>query len=159
MCFAGTVMFDLPVLGAGWFWQYCLRKKYVLWGRKQSVALSQFSWLNHLPCRTKLVLRLSVLSPYGPPDWRTNLRSQFVFAYSTSSLATKKSIINKINTFTILRAERFWDRITVGGRFPCTCLERPWGPPRLLHNSYWVIPEGKTTGMFTTHPYPAPRSR
>jgi len=28
-------------------------------------------------------------------------------------------------------------------RFFRTCPDRPWGPPSLLHNGYWVFPGGK----------------
>ena len=35
-----------------------------------------------------------------------------------------------------------WDRILVGTRFS-TRPDRPWGPPSLLYNGYWVFPGGK----------------
>jgi len=31
----------------------------------------------------------------------------------------------------------------VGGEIFCTCPDRPWGPPNLLYNGYWVFPGGK----------------
>jgi hypothetical protein len=30
-----------------------------------------------------------------------------------------------------------------GGKIFCTCPDRPWGPPSLLYNGYWVFPRGK----------------
>ena len=45
-----------------------------------------------------------------------------------------------------LHAGRFGDRIPVGGEIFCTRPDRPWGPPSLLYNRYWVIPAGKTGG-------------
>jgi hypothetical protein len=30
-----------------------------------------------------------------------------------------------------------------GGEIFRICPDRPWGPPSLLYNGYWVIPEGK----------------
>jgi len=30
-----------------------------------------------------------------------------------------------------------------GGEIIRTCPDRPWGPPSLLYNGYWVFPEGK----------------
>ena len=29
-----------------------------------------------------------------------------------------------------------------GGKIFCTCPDRPWGPPSLLHNGYWVFRGG-----------------
>ena len=37
--------------------------------------------------------------------------------------------------------------------------DRPWGPPNLLQNGYWVIPGSKAAGALTTHPHLAPRLR
>jgi len=34
------------------------------------------------------------------------------------------------------------DRMPVGTRFSARP-DRPWGPPSLLNNGYWVFPEGK----------------
>ena len=30
-----------------------------------------------------------------------------------------------------------------GGEIFCTCPDRPWGPPSLLYNGYWVFPRSK----------------
>jgi hypothetical protein len=32
------------------------------------------------------------------------------------------------------------------GEIFLTCPDRPWGPPSLLYNGYWVLPGGKATG-------------
>jgi hypothetical protein len=29
------------------------------------------------------------------------------------------------------------------GKIFCTCPDRPWGPPSLLYNEYWVFPGGE----------------
>jgi len=34
-------------------------------------------------------------------------------------------------------------QIPVGSKICRTCPDRPWGPPSLLYNGYWVFPGGK----------------
>ena len=41
-----------------------------------------------------------------------------------------------------LRAGRSGDRIPVGGEIFRTCPDRPWDPPNLLYDGYWVFPGG-----------------
>jgi hypothetical protein len=36
-----------------------------------------------------------------------------------------------------------------------TCPDRPWGPPSLLYNGYWVFPEGKERPGHDADPSPA----
>jgi hypothetical protein len=36
-----------------------------------------------------------------------------------------------------------------------TRTDRPWGPPSLLYNGYWVFPGGKATGRGAGHPTPS----
>jgi hypothetical protein len=42
-----------------------------------------------------------------------------------------------------LWAGRSGYRIPVGGEIFRACPDRPWGPPSLLYNGYWVFPGGK----------------
>jgi len=53
-----------------------------------------------------------------------------------------------------LRAGWSGDRIPVGGEIFCTCPDRPWGPPNLLYNGYWVLPGGKEQLGCDTNPSP-----
>jgi hypothetical protein len=48
-----------------------------------------------------------------------------------------------------------------GGEIFRTRPDRPWGPPSLLYNAYWVYPGGKAEGAWCwlTIPLLAPRSR
>jgi hypothetical protein len=48
-----------------------------------------------------------------------------------------------------------------GGETFRTCPDRPWGPPSLLHNGYWVFPGVKNGQgvMLTPHPLLVPWSR
>ena len=50
---------------------------------------------------------------------------------------------SSVGIATELRAGRSGDRIPVGGQIFRTCSDRPWGPPSLLYNGYWVFPGGK----------------
>jgi hypothetical protein len=50
---------------------------------------------------------------------------------------------SSVGIATELRAGRAGDRIPVGGEIFRTCPDRPWGPPSLLYNGYWVFPEGR----------------
>jgi len=45
-----------------------------------------------------------------------------------------------------------------GDEIYLTCPDRPWGPPSLLYNGYWVFPGGKDVTL-TPHPLLVPRSR
>ena len=50
-------------------------------------------------------------------------------------------------------------KIPVGTRFSARP-DRPWGPPSLLYNGYWVFPGGRGGRgvLLTTHPLLVPRS-
>jgi hypothetical protein len=37
----------------------------------------------------------------------------------------------------------------------CARPDRPWGPPSLLYNGYWVFPGGKAAGAWRRHPPPS----
>jgi len=41
----------------------------------------------------------------------------------------------------------------------CIHPDRPWGPPSLLFNGYWIFPRGEAAGavVLTTHPNLVPR--
>jgi len=39
-----------------------------------------------------------------------------------------------------------------GVKILCTCPAQPWGPPSLLYNGYWVLPEVKKLGRGVGHP-------
>jgi len=42
-----------------------------------------------------------------------------------------------------------------GGKIFHTCPDRPWGPPSLLYNGYWVFPRGlKSDWGMTLTPHP-----
>jgi len=41
-----------------------------------------------------------------------------------------------------------------GGEIFCTCPDRLWGPPSLLHNGYRVFPGGKAAGTWHWPPTP-----
>jgi hypothetical protein len=41
-----------------------------------------------------------------------------------------------------------------GGEIFRTRPDRPWGPPSLLYNGYWVFPGGKTVGAWCWPPTP-----
>jgi hypothetical protein len=55
-----------------------------------------------------------------------------------------------------LRAGRSGDRIAVGGggEILRTCPDRPWGPPILLYNGYWVFPGDKERPGRDANPSP-----
>ena len=42
-----------------------------------------------------------------------------------------------------------------GGEFFRTRPDRPWGPPRLHYNGYWVFPGGKAAGAWHWPPIPS----
>ena len=42
-----------------------------------------------------------------------------------------------------------------GGKIFCTCPERPWGPPSLLYDGYWVFLGGKAAGAWRWPPIPS----
>jgi len=44
----------------------------------------------------------------------------------------------------------------LGGEIFLTCLDRPWGPPSLLYNGYWVFPGGKERPERDADPSPPP---
>ena len=45
-----------------------------------------------------------------------------------------------------------------GGEILCALPDRPWGPPSLLYNGYWVFPGGKAAGVCVDQPpHLAPR--
>ena len=50
---------------------------------------------------------------------------------------------SSVGIATELRAGRSGDRIPVGGARFYARPDRPWGPPSLLYNGYWVFPGGK----------------
>jgi len=41
-----------------------------------------------------------------------------------------------------------------GGEIFHTCPDRPWGPPSLQYNGYWVFPGGKVRPGRGANPYP-----
>ena len=41
-----------------------------------------------------------------------------------------------------------------GGEIFRTCPDRPWGPPSLLYNGYWVFPGGNAAGKWRWPPTP-----
>jgi len=49
-----------------------------------------------------------------------------------------------------------WGSNPGGGEIFCTCPDRPWGPPSLLYNGYWVaFPGVKWPGHVVDHPSPS----
>ena len=54
-----------------------------------------------------------------------------------------------------IESRRWW-----WGEIFRTRSDRPWIPPRLLHNGYWVIPGGKAAGVWRWPPtHPQTRSK
>jgi hypothetical protein len=47
-----------------------------------------------------------------------------------------------------------WGPNPGGGEIFRTCPDRPWGPPSLLYNEYWVFPGGKVAGARCWPPTP-----
>jgi len=41
-----------------------------------------------------------------------------------------------------------------GGEFFRNCPDRPWGPPSLMYNGYWVFPGGKEQSGCDAAPSP-----
>jgi len=53
-----------------------------------------------------------------------------------------------------LRAERSGGSNPSGGEIFRTCPDRPWAPPSLLYNGYWVFPGIKSGRGVTLNPHP-----
>ena len=47
-----------------------------------------------------------------------------------------------------------WELNPSKGEIFCTCPDRPWGPPNLLYNGYWVFPGGKEQPGCDADPLP-----
>jgi len=91
-----------------------------------------------------------------PPCLKVDIRTGFQFFHIP--LASLGARITRYSDS--LRARRSGDRIPVEGEIFHTRPDRPWGPPSLLYNVYWVFPgvKGSRGVMPTTHPYLVPRS-
>ena len=50
-----------------------------------------------------------------------------------------------------------WGLNSGGGEIFHTCPDRPWGPPSLLYNGYWVFPGVKSGQSVTLTPHPFQR--
>jgi len=48
----------------------------------------------------------------------------------------------------------YGDRTPVGGEIFRALPDRPWGPPNILYNGYWVFPRGKAAGAWLWPPNP-----
>jgi hypothetical protein len=62
----------------------------------------------------------------------------------TYLLAAIAQSVQRLATFWTVRGSN-----PGGGEIFSTRPDRPWGPPSLLYNGYWVIPGGKEAGAWS----------
>jgi hypothetical protein len=84
-----------------------------------------------------MLTALKEMQQYQSISSPSHLMYGFYFVFTYSSYCEPGS---SVGIATELRAGRSGDRIPVGGEIFRTCPDRPWGPPSLLHNGYWVFP-------------------
>jgi hypothetical protein len=84
--------------------------------------------------------RVELLKPCNKGTWMNCWEAFYMQAFRQHKILIKDQQENDINTLYELA---------------CTCPDRPWGPPSLLYNGYWVFPGGKVWPGRDADPLPS----